>query len=245
MSYDVISSVYDAFSGVNEEKRADFLDSLFKKEKGKIILDVGCGSGKITALMSDRGYQMIGCDESYEMLEIAKNATDGRDVLLLNQSAESLDLYGTVDGAYAVGDVVNHITDKKRLQRALDRISLFMVKGSLFVFDINTEHKFKSSLAGNCYYFEDEENSLVWQNDYNEKSGVCDFYLILFTRDKSGKYQKSEESFSERFYSVSELSDMLLKSGLEIKKIYGGEFLKKRAPKENDERIIIVAKKER
>lgn len=245
MSYDVISSVYDLFSGVNAEKRAEFLDSLFKKEKGKIILDVGCGSGNITAMMSDRGYSMIGCDESFEMLEKAKEAVFGRDVLLLNQSAEELDLYGTVDGVYAVGDVINHITDKKRLKRAISRISLFMMKGSLFVFDLNTEYKFQSSLSENCYYFEDGENSLVWQNDYNEKSRICDFYLTLFSKEKGGLYKKEEESFSERYYPLNEIKEILSASGLEIKKIYGGEFLKKRAPKENDERIIIVAKKER
>ncbi|MBQ2945594.1 MAG: methyltransferase domain-containing protein [Clostridia bacterium] len=244
MSYDVISSVYDSFSGVNAEDRAAFLDSVFKKEKGKIILDIGCGSGCVTSLMSQKGYSMIGCDESYEMLELAAKTTAGSDVLLLNQAAEELDLYGTVDGAYAVGDVINHITDKRRLQRAFDRISLFMVKGSLFVFDINTEHKFKSSLSQNCYYFENESNSLVWQNDYNEKSGICDFCLTLFSKADDGRYEKREEFFSERCYSVDTVTEMLKKAGLYVKKIYGGEFTSKRAPRENDERIIIVAKKE-
>ena len=162
MSYSVLYEVYDDFSSADILKKCDFLSRVFKGKNCKILLDVGCGSGLIAKEMAQRGYSMIGVDSSEEMLSKAKeNNAEYPDVLLLSQPAEKLDLYGTVDGAFAVCDVVNHITDKKKLQKAFNRISLFLMPGGYFVFDVNTKHKFENVLANNTFYYENEESSLI------------------------------------------------------------------------------------
>ncbi len=243
MSYEVVSAVYDRFSGVDVKARSDFLARIFCRQKGGIILDVGCGSGKVTALMADRGFSMIGCDQSPLMLDAAAENAAGKDVLLLCQSAEKLDLYGTVDGAYAVGDVVNHFTDEKRLLKAFKRISLFLVPKGLFVFDVNTEKKFEKTLGQNVFYYEDENDSLLWRCDYDKNTRLCRNDFTLFTKKGEG-YIKSVESFCERAYGDPKLRETLSEAGFEVVAVYGGEF-KRRAPRADDDRIVYIAKKVR
>ena len=74
--YSVISQYYELLnSGMDYEAYADFINELIKKygiEKTELVLDLACGTGKITRLLADRGYDMTGVDLSPEMLSIAR-----------------------------------------------------------------------------------------------------------------------------------------------------------------------------
>ncbi len=60
------------------EEWSRYLISLLKEYgvSDGIVLDLGCGTGKMTRLLSRAGYDMIGIDNSEEMLQIAREASD-------------------------------------------------------------------------------------------------------------------------------------------------------------------------
>ena len=62
------------------------------------MLDLACGTGSLTRILAQRGYDMIGADASPEMLmQALQNTLDCEPrPLLLNQRMEELDLYGAV-----------------------------------------------------------------------------------------------------------------------------------------------------
>ena len=63
-----------------------------------LILDLGCGTGKMTRLLAQAGYDMIGVDISEEMLGIARmQEAEDSGILYLNQDMREFELYGTVD----------------------------------------------------------------------------------------------------------------------------------------------------
>ena len=76
--YNVIAGVYDKInSGVDYEKWADFIESLFNKylsEKPELVLDLASGTGRMSLELAKRGYDMIGVDKSEEMLSVAMDA---------------------------------------------------------------------------------------------------------------------------------------------------------------------------
>ena len=103
------------------------------------MLDLACGTGNFSNIFSKNGIEVIGVDASEDMLSLAreKSAQKGENILYLCQKAEELDLFGTVDGVVCCMDSLNHITDKKGFEAAIKKVSLFLEKDGLFIFDIN------------------------------------------------------------------------------------------------------------
>ena len=75
-AYTSFAQVYDLFmDNVPYEQWCDFIDEILKEYqiRENILLDLGCGTGKMTRIMAAKGYDMIGVDYSAEMLDIARN----------------------------------------------------------------------------------------------------------------------------------------------------------------------------
>ena len=166
-SYETLSEYYDRFTDdVGYEEWADFFERLFEREgvKPSLVLDLACGTGSLTRILAQRGYDMIGADASPEMLmQALQNTLDCEPrPLLLNQRMEELDLYGAVDACLCCLDSVNYVTEPEALQTAFERVHTFLNPDGLFVFDINTPEKF-ARIDGESYVREDDGVFCVWQ----------------------------------------------------------------------------------
>ena len=80
--YRAIASAYDRFNAdVDYERWSDFIEACFGKflpAKPEIVLDLACGTGRMTFPLADRGYDMIGIDGSAEMLSEASDKNNDR-----------------------------------------------------------------------------------------------------------------------------------------------------------------------
>ena len=244
-AYEALAGCYDQMTGdVNYPAWADFLETLFAKEKRRVhtVLDLACGTGNMTFLLADRGYELIGVDFSPEMLAVAaeKTAAQGRiPPIFLCQSMEDLDLYGTVDACVCLLDSLNHITDKNALKRALHRIWLFLEPGGLFVFDVHTpEHL--ASLDGELFLDETEDAYCVWRTEYDRRRKVCTYAMDVF-RQEGDLWRREEEVHEERAYTPEELTDLLAGAGFLDIRQYGDKKLRK--PKAGEDRIFFTARK--
>lgn len=224
------------------DRRADYLLSLFDRFacKPKLMLDLACGTGNFTYRMAQRGVDVIGVDMSADMLGIAGEKADIYNVspLFLCQRADELDLYGTIDSCICTLDSVNHITDYDELCRAFDKVSLFMEKGGLFIFDVNTEYKHEVVLGDNTFVTDDGELYTVWSNENDGK--FVNITLDFFLR-KGDIYERYSEEFSERAYTDEELENALKNAGFETVAVYGDMTFD--APEPDEERKIFIARK--
>ena len=82
-----------------------------------LVVDLGCGTGTLTELLYQKGYDCIGVDNSEEMLGIAmeKKVESGSEILYLHQDMRELDLYSTVGTVISVCDSVNYILEEEEL----------------------------------------------------------------------------------------------------------------------------------
>lgn len=241
--YHAFSQFYDNLTfNVDYPKRADYLQSVLSLwgHAPGLALDLACGTGTLTLELKERGWDIFGVDASQEMLSTAMDKAYDKEisVLFLCQRMESLDLYGTIDTCISTLDSLNHITDKATLQRAFDRVALFMNPDGLFVFDVNTVHKHRAILADNTFVYDTDKVFCVWQNSLKENN-IVNIELDLF--EKTGSlYTRHTERFKERAYEIDELREMLSFAGFETLAVY--RDLTTDAPAEDADRVVFVAR---
>ncbi len=245
-SYDIFSKYYDIFTeNVDYKSRTEHICEVFERydRLPSLLLDVGCGSGNFTSCFYKKGIDVIGVDISEGMLSIAKEKAEkeNQNILYLNQSADELDLYGTVDGAVCLLDTVNHIVNKRQLQASFNKISLFLEKDRLFVFDVNTEYKQSEILGNNTFVLENEQVYLVWQNFWDKARKISDIELDFFEKENGG-YKRETVSFCERVYTRAELAEMLKKAGLKLIAVHCENGFS--TPNKTSQRNVYVARKE-
>ncbi len=243
--YNEFAYNYDALmQDVDYKKRTQYLCSLFKKfdRMPTLMLDLACGTGEFSNRFAQKGVSVIGVDISYDMLSVAreKSAEAGLDVLYLCQDAASLDLYGTVDGAICCLDSLNHITDYNDFCQAIARVSLFLEKDRLFIFDVNTPYKHKEILGNNTFVMDTDDVYCVWQNEFSESDNTVEINLDFFT-SSGDAYLRASECFRERAYTEDEIKTALEKAGLRIEAIY--EEMTENSPTDTTQRAVYITRK--
>ncbi len=246
MSYEYLAGCYDLFTAdVDYARWADYLERHFRTGKLPIrtVLDLACGTGSLTCLLAERGYDMTGVDLSSEMLAVAMEK--GRELsveppLFLNQSMDRLDLYDTVDACVCCLDSVNYVTRPAVLRRAFQRVHLFLTPGGMFVFDINAPEKLMG-LDGQMFMDENEDAACIWRAEYSKRRRICTYGMDIFTRTEGNLWLREEEVHEEYAYTPEELVSYLEEAGFTDIRQFGN--LSMRAPKPDEQRIFFRARK--
>ena len=247
MAYEYLAQCYDQFTeDVGYSRWADYVEKHFARSKLPIhtVLDLACGTGSLTRLLAQRGYEMIGADLSEEMLAQAAEKCRGvgdPEPIFLHQAMEDLDLYGTIDACVCCLDSVNYVTRSGKLARAFQRVHTFLMPGGLFLFDINTPDKLRG-LDGQMFLDETEDAYCVWRAEYSPRRRVCTYGMDIFQRMEGDLWQRREELHEEYAYEPDELEVLLRQAGFRQIKQYGE--LRMRAPREGEGRIFFAARKD-
>lgn len=244
--YNNFSHFYDLFTkNVNYKKRSAQIFGIFESfgKKPTLLLDFACGTGGFSVQFSKMGIDVIGVDRSEGMLSLAieKNIGLKKPVLYLNQSGEELDLYGTVDGAICCLDSLNHITDFSDFKQCFSRISLFLEKDCLFIFDLNTVYKHREILSNNSFKMKKRGVECIWTNRLSDDRLTTEISLDFIYKNESGKKEMLSERFFERAYTDDEIGEALEQAGFVLEAVYGENTFS--PPKENSQRNLYVARK--
>lgn len=221
-SYTELPAFYD-FLGEHPdyEKMAERIINIYEEKGAKesgLVLDLACGTGKLTCALLDKGADVIGTDLSPEMLMQAREtcAQKGHAPLFLCQDMRELDLYGTVDVTVCATNSLNYLENEGELERVFLLVHNFLTPGGLFFFDINSLYKFEKLYGENTYVFENENVFCVWENQYEAEEGVCDFRLTMFEKERSGRYRRLEEEQSQTYFAEELVEKLLKKTGFEL-----------------------------
>ena len=214
--------------------------------KEGIIAELGCGTGNITERLAEYGYDMIGIDNSPEMLDIAmqKGAANKSSSLYLCQDMREFELYGTVRAVISLCDSINYITDKDDLVTIMRLVNNYLDPGGLFIFDFNTLHYYRDVVADNTIAEDRDDISFIWDNYFDEDTNINELALSLFVKDKESEsddiYKKYSELHLQKAYTLDEIKEAIAASGLEF--ITAFNAFTSDAPDEDSERIYIIAR---
>ena len=224
--YSAIARVYDRLnSEIDYAGWADFLEGCFADflpKKPELVLDLACGTGRMTRELASRGYDMIGVDASVEMLsEATAKSPPEQQILYLLQDMRSFELYGTVGAVTCCLDSLNYLLCEEDLLTCFKTVHNYLDPDGLFLFDLNTPYKFREIYGQNAYLLEDTvpDGRAVycgWQNDFDEESGICSFDLSLFEEQPDGSYRRADEHQEERCYQMETVQNLLRTAGFEL-----------------------------
>lgn len=243
-SYKSFAEVYDILTyDVDYTGRINYVEKLFKKFSQipvKSVLDLACGTGTISSMLADKGYEVIGVDSSAEMLSQAKVKQGDRDILYLCQEMRDFELFGTVDAVVCLLDSINYVLDEEDLISCFKWVNNYLNPGGVFIFDINTKYKLEQVLAGNIFNDEQDGVFYSWENYYDDEENICEFDINFFV--KNGRdYKRFNEIHYERAYSDKEIKNFLKKSGLELLAVY--DDLTENLPEKKSEKVFYIARK--
>ncbi len=243
-AYSGFAQVYDDFmDNVPYGEWCDYICGILAEHdiRDGLVLDLGCGTGKMTRLMRERGFDMIGVDLSGEMLEIAREKEEDDSILYLQQDMREFELYGTVRAIICVCDSINYLLEEEDLIRVFSLVNNYLDPGGIFICDMNTEYKYRHVLGDSVICENRETECFTWENDYDEESGINEYALNIFVRQQdSGLYQRFEEYHYQKAYETDRVRKFMQMAGLEVIGIYGEGT--HQVPSDDAERIYFVAR---
>lgn len=225
--------------GVSKPERGttDALDS----EKN-LVLDLGCGTGTLTELLYQKGYDMIGVDNSESMLNVAmdKRVQTGDEILYLLQDMRELELYSTVGTVVSVCDSVNYILEEDELREVFSLVNNYLYPGGIFIFDFNTDYKYREVIGDTTIAENREDCSFIWENYYDEEEAINQYDLTIFVQEEEDIFRRFTETHFQRGYTVEQMRALVEQAGMTILEMMDADTHSTVTPE--SERVYIVAR---
>lgn len=225
--------------GVSRPKRDS--ENAMESEQN-LVVDLGCGTGTLTELLYQKGYDMIGVDNAPSMLNIAmdKKEKSGSQILYLLQDMRELELYSTVGTVVSVCDCVNYILEEEELLEAFSLINNYLYPGGVFLFDFNTVYKYREVIGDTTIAENRDDCSFIWDNFYDPEEELNEYDVTVFVREEGELYRKFSETHFQRGYTPEQMKRLLTMAGLRVVEMLDADT---RGPvTEISERICVVAK---
>ncbi len=246
MSYNSFACVYDELTrNVDYECRADYVCEILKNHgiTDGLLLDLACGTGSLSVLLAEKGFDVIASDASADMLAVAREkAYDrGTQMMFLCQRMEETDLYGTVRAVVCSLDSLNHLCSVDDVNSVFERLTNFVDDGGIVIFDVNTLYKHQKVLANNTFVYDEKNVFCVWQNSLHSDGRTVGISLDFFIRSGGEHYERCRESFTETAFTDDELTTAVSRGDFTVVGRY--DELTFEAPRENSERVFYVLRR--
>lgn len=247
--YQEFAYLYDIFmDNIPYKEWSTYLCSLLSEYgiNDGLVAELGCGTGAMTALLASAGYDMIGIDNSADMLEAAREKLyemdfDGEPpILYLEQDMRAFELFGTVRAVVSVCDSMNYLLTEEDLLCVFRLANNYLDRQGVFIFDMKTDY-FYRTVMGNRTITDLRDNcAMIWDNSYDADTKTNIYQLTLFSEEEDGLYARAEELHQQRAYSPETIQALIEQAGLEFVAAY--DAFTHDAPTPVSERIYYIAR---
>ncbi|WP_026491332.1 class I SAM-dependent DNA methyltransferase [Butyrivibrio sp. XPD2002] len=234
------------------EDSVEDTEELLLQEKN-LVVELGCGTGSFTEEMAKLGFDMIGIDNSGDMLGIARSKMEkaGLDIMYLEQDMCELDLFCTAGTIVSVCDSINYLIEDEQIRKAFTKVNNYLYPGGLFLFDFNTLHKYRD-VIGNVTIAENREDcSFIWENFFDVDTNINEYDLTLFVKKGAGTdkasvdaseelFERSIETHLQRGYTLDEMKAFVEQAGMTFITAIDADTHEE--PTEDSERIYVLAR---
>ncbi|MDE6675724.1 MAG: methyltransferase domain-containing protein [Acetatifactor sp.] len=207
-----------------------------------LVLDLGCGTGTLTELLYQKGYDMIGVDNSLEMLEIAreKQEKSGSEIMYIQQDMRELELYSTVGTVISVCDSLNYLLTEEDLFTVFRLVNNYLYPGGLFLFDFNTVYKYSQVIGDTTIAENREDCSFIWENYYHEEEEINEYDLTVFVQEEGDCFRRFTENHFQRGYTPETMCGLVEQAGMQVIRLLDADTLGEVTAE--SERVYVLAR---
>ncbi|HCN61416.1 MULTISPECIES: class I SAM-dependent DNA methyltransferase [Mammaliicoccus] len=217
MAYNRMSNYYDLLTDDQPYDKWKEIVGHFLKSNDNEILDIGCGTGRLTTKLLDFG-NVSGLDLSAEMLEIAESRNPNIDWYC--QDMRDLDLPKNYDVITIFCDSLNYVTDPEDVLQVFNYINNYLKKDGLLIFDVHSIHKMNHQF-NNCNYIDESEHlTLTWQAIAGEEPNSVYHQMSFFAEREDGLYERFDEEHYQITFEIPLYKQLLEFAGFEVKNVF-------------------------
>lgn len=246
-AYTGFAYVYDEYmDNIPYDEWSKYLIQLLKENNitGEMkIADLGCGTGTVTMLLDQAGYDCVGIDNAPDMLTMAteKMYENEQNIIFSLQDMRDFSMPYEMDAMISIADSMNYITSEEDLTDVFTCAWQGLKKDGVLIFDLKTIHFFRDILADHTYAENRDNSAFIWDNLYDDKTRNNEYDLAVFIENEDGTFNRYEENHFQHGFEHQEVLRAIQKSGLKLEAVY--DAFTHDAPKEDSERLYYILKK--
>lgn len=225
IDFGFVADIYDSY--VNVDFDIPFYKALCKKYSGS-ILELMCGTGRVSVPLIKDGFNLTCVDYSQEMLDVFAGKIAGKDISLFCQDVSEFDIGKEFDFIFIPFNSIAEITDMDKMKQAIRRISRHLADcGDLLITLHNPKYRVKSAdgnmkCLGKFNISNNRTLIITFFNLYDPITNLVhgtQFYEIFDNKNKLIEKRFLNIAFS--LVSKDEIIEMTAESGFKLKEIYG------------------------
>lgn len=224
--YEILAAWYDELMGdVPYEVWADRILKALEQmgPQPKRLLELACGTGRITGELLKAGHWVTGVDQSEAMLQEAQDKL-GNHAGKLKLIASDMLEFKTIekyDAVLSVCDGFNYLSKLSQLEAILQKCKILCKPGGMILFDLSTDWKFRNQLNDTVIAENQEDMAFIWENHYDEDQRQLEFDLTFFIKQGS-LFRRESEHHIQRAHSPEEIKALCDLLGLQLEGFYDG-----------------------
>lgn len=241
-SYVRFAEVYDALmTDIPYNKYVEWIQSVAPASQFKRLLDIGCGTGTMAALLHQVGYDVIGLDLSEEMLAVAHERLQQLqiEIPLFAMSMTELEGFEDLDVAIIPIDSINYVIEQEDVIETFTRIYNSLRNGGQLLFDVHSLQYVDMYLEGSPFTYDDGEITYIWHTEEGEYEHSVYHQITFFVQNENESYNRFDEEHFQRTFPLESYIEMLQQVG--FKQIELSADFTSQLPNEDSNRIFIRA----
>jgi len=174
----------------------------------KSILDLGCGSGTLLALLQKAGHDVSGVDTSSDMLSLAREKLGLQAKLYENDMVRFFTGEEKYDIIVSTCDSLNYLSNIVDVEQVFKQVYAMLKPGGFFFFDIHSDYMFLQRFTDWTFGSADQNVSLIW-NIVVKDEHIYEHELTFFSANEQGLYERYDSLQVEYFYPEKKLLALL------------------------------------